>query len=124
MTRYLALFGALAAAFVLFYASARTPVPAPASAPASAFSAGRAMVDIAAMAPVPHPIGSPANHRVRDYLVQRMSALGLGPKIQHDISLEQASYAGQPYLGAAGEVENIIGVLPGRDRGANPAVWR
>ncbi len=120
MTRYLALFGALGAAFVLFYASVRTPGPAPADAPASAFSAGRAMVDIAAMAPAPHPIGSPANHKVRDYLLQRMTALGLNPVIQRDTSLEEEAYGGEPYLGA-GEVENVIGVLPGRDRSL-PAV--
>ena len=73
MPKIAALLAVLAAGFALFYVFNVTPAPAPASAPASQFSAGRAMADIAVMAPVPHPIGSPANARVRDYLVARMS---------------------------------------------------
>ena len=87
MTRYLALFGVLAAAFALFFISVSTPEPLSADAPPTVFSAGRAMSDIAAMAPVPHPIGSPADQQVRDYLVQRMTALVLAPSVQQSISM-------------------------------------
>jgi hypothetical protein len=113
-TRYLAVLAVIAAAFALFYAVARTPEPAPPSSRAQDFSAGRAMVDIAAMAPVPHPIGSPANRRVRDYLMGRMAALGLSPRIQSDVSLMHQADAFGPYVSAA-PVENLIGVMPGRD---------
>lgn len=120
MTRYLALLGVLVAGFALFYVSVATPDAAGAGAPQTAFSAGRAMADIAAMAAVPHPIGSPANQRVRDYLFQRMTALGLAPAIQQDVSQVSEIYAGSPYI-TAGVVQNVIGILPGRDH-ALPAV--
>lgn len=114
MTRYLALFGVLAAAFALFFIGVSTPDPLPADAPPTAFSAGRAMGDIAAMAPVPHPIGSPANQQVRDYLVQRMTALGLAPSVQQAVSMAAEATGGSSYL-SAGVVQNVVGVLPGRD---------
>jgi hypothetical protein len=114
------LFVCLAAGFLLFYAGDRTPAPQPAGAPADQFAAGRALSDIAAMAPVPHPIGSPANAGVRDYLLQRMTALGLSPTVQRDESHIQRAYNGQTFI-AGGEVENVIGVLPGRNR-ALPAL--
>lgn len=114
MTRYLALFGVLAAAFALFFISVSTPDPLPADAPPTVFSAGRAMGDIAAMAPAPHPIGSPANQQVRDYLVQRMTALGLSPSVQQSVSMATEAYGGSPHLNA-GVVQNVVGVLPGRD---------
>ena len=120
MTRYLALFGVLAAAFALFFISVSTPEPLSADAPPTVFSAGRAMSDIAAMAPVPHPIGSPADQQVRDYLVQRMTALGLAPSVQQSISMATEAYGDSPYLGA-GVVQNVVGVLPGRDH-ALPAL--
>ncbi len=120
MNRLAALAAVLTAGFALFYATAKTPDPLPANAPAGVFSAGRAMTDIAAMAPVPHPIGSAANARVRDDLVQRMTELGLSPQIQRDLSRRLETYQGQVYVGGA-HVENVIGVLPGRDR-ALPAL--
>ncbi len=120
MSRLRTLFVCLAAAFLVFYASARTPAPLPATTPAEQFAAGRALTDVAAMAPVPHPIGSPANAKVRDYLVQRMTALGLSPTIQRDQSHFQSSFGGRTYIGG-GDVENVVGVLPGRDR-ALPAL--
>ena len=115
MVRLTAFFACLAVAFGLFYLAAATPPPLAATAPATVFSAGRAMADIAAMAPVPHPVGSAANARVRDHLIARMSALGLSPRVQRDESHRAERYAGELYIGGA-EVENVIGVLPGRDR--------
>ena len=73
------------------------------------------MLDDAAMAPVPHPTGSPANARVRDYLIARMTALGLSPRVQRAESHRDRSYGGETYVSGA-DVENIIGVLPGRNR--------
>ncbi len=111
--RRLGLAVALIAGFVIFYLGSVTPKPAPANAPADAFSAGRAFADIQAMGSVPHPLGSPANAKIRDYLVGRMQALGLSPQIQRGAPVEARS----SYI-SGGQVENVIGVLPGRDRNA------
>ncbi|MEO8926093.1 MAG: M20/M25/M40 family metallo-hydrolase [Caulobacteraceae bacterium] len=120
MPRLTALLACLAAAFVLFYAAARTPAPLPTTAPAGVFSAGRAMIDDAAMAAVPHPVGSAANAKVRDYLIGRMTALGLSPQVQRAQSWRAKQFGGETFVGGA-DVENIVGVLPGVDR-ALPAV--
>ncbi|WP_312162324.1 M20/M25/M40 family metallo-hydrolase [Phenylobacterium sp.] len=116
MGRTIALVVCLAVAFLLGWAQERTPTPLPADAPATAFSAGRAMADVEIIAKVPHPIGSPANAAVRDHLVARMTALGLEPQVQRAQVLRQE----RGWI-AGGTVENVIGVLPGRDRAA-PAV--
>lgn len=111
------LLACLAAAFGLFYLQAASPRPEPADASPGIFSAGRAMADVAAIAPVPHPTGSAANARVRDYLIGRMTALGLSPQVQraesHWVWPRHIHKDGQVF-GAT--VENIVGVLPGKDR--------
>ena len=86
--RRIGLLAALIAGFVIFYLGSTTPRPAPANAPAEAFSATRAFADIRAMGSVPHPLGSPANAKVRDDLVARMQALGLSPQIQRAPAVE------------------------------------
>ncbi|MDB5423200.1 MAG: peptidase family [Phenylobacterium sp.] len=116
MGRLLALIAALAAAALIAWTTEKTPSPRPADAPASAFSAERAMADVRAIGSVPHPIGSAANHAARDHLVQRMAALGLSPQVRPGVGF--VSGAGErPFL-YGGSVENIVGVLPGRDRAA------
>jgi len=120
MARLTALLACLAVAFGLFYFAARTPEPLAVDAPPAAFSAGRAMVDDAAMAPVPHPVGSAANARVRDYLIARMNALGLSPRIQSAESHRAKTFGGETYVAGA-DVDNIVGLLPGRDH-ALPAL--
>ena len=115
MSKTLALFSCLAAAFALFYFGARTPDPRPASAPSADFSAARAMSDISVLAKVPHPVGSAANAAARDYLVSRMTALGLAPRLQRAESHGTRRFMGALYASGA-HVENIIGVLPGHDR--------
>ena len=110
-----ALIACVAVGFLLFHAGSRTPAPKPSAAPADQFAAGRALGDIAVMARVPHPIGSPANHRVRDYLIGRMTALGLSPRIQRGEGDFQRTFGKTTYIGG-GDVENLIGLLPGRDR--------
>ena len=112
MNRILALAIILAAAFALFYYSAATPPPLPVSAPATAFSAGRAMVDDAALAPVAHPVGSAANRAVRDRLVARMTALGLSPRIVRAKSRATREIGGETWIAGA-DVEDIVGLLTG-----------
>ena len=113
MARRIGLAVALIAGFIFFYLGSVTPKPAPANAPAADFSAGRAFADIQAMGSIPHPLGSPANAKVRDILMARMQSLGLSPQIQRGPSVE----ANGGFI-AGGTVENVIGVLPGRDRTA------
>lgn len=116
MGRNIALIVCLIVAFAWAWAAERTPEPRPANAPAGEFSAARAMIDVEAVAKSPHPMGSPANVAARDYLVGRMSALGLAPQVQRaEVVRQRDNWI------AGGVVENIIGVLPGKDRTA-PAV--
>ena len=117
MGRLLALAAALIAATLIAWISARTPQPRGADAPQTAFSAGRAMSDVRAIGSVPHPIGSAANHAARDYLVRRMGALGLAPEVHSGVGFGSRERGGKLYIGG-GTVENLIGVLPGRDRTA------
>ena len=116
MIRPLALVAALAAGFLLFLAGSVTPPPLAADAPVTAFSAARAMADVRVIGREPHALPSPAQRRVRDYLIGRMTALGLSPQLQ---AVESFTTSG-PRL-AGGGVVNLIGVLPGRDPVA-PAV--
>src|SRR5919107_1365967 len=62
------------------------PEPLPASAQASEFSAERAFSHVEQIAERPHPVGSPANAEVRDYLVDQLVALGLHPTVQEATS--------------------------------------
>ena len=117
MNRLAALCLALALALGIAMVAGRPPSPRPAEAPPEVFSAGRAMTDVAVIAREAHPIGSAANARARDYILARMTALGLAPQVQADFSLRRVTRVAQPvFLG--GRVENIVGVLPGRDRTA------
>jgi hypothetical protein len=113
MWKALSLLIALVGGFTIFYVGEVTPRPAPAGAPLDRFSAGRAMQDIQVMGATPHPAGSPADARVRDYLIARMTAMGLRPQVQRAASF--AVY-GDELNGAT--VDNVIGVLKGRDPAA------
>lgn len=62
------------------------PDTVPLDAPDTVFSSGRAMVDLAAIARQPHPPGSPEHARVREYLLERLSDLGLEPTVQTTVS--------------------------------------
>jgi hypothetical protein len=95
------------AAFIATLAQ-RPPASLPVGAPTHSFSAARALPDVAAIAQRPHPIRTPEQARVRDYLFGRMVALGLAPQLR-------------PAPSEQGEVYNLLGVLPGADRAA-PAV--
>ncbi len=68
----------------------------PASAPANVFSGERAMSHLPVIAREPHPVGSPAQARVRDYLMQELRIAGLETQIQ-----------------ATGGMENVMARLHG-----------
>lgn len=53
------------------------PYALPADAPATEFSAHRAFEHVKAMAKEPHPVGTPANDAVADYIVAQLEAMGV-----------------------------------------------
>lgn len=116
------LIGSLALALLIAVLALQVPRPAPTDSPPTAFSAGRAMIDVRAIAQRPHPVGSADHARVQALLLQRMAALGLQTSTQTGpISQGSARYlqemGGDP-AAANYSATNLIGVLPGR----NPAL--
>src|SRR4051812_39481821 len=98
---------ALLAGAALAWSAIVEPRPTLVGEPADAFSSGRAMADVRIVAARPHPVGSPENRRVRDYLVARLRSLGLETDVQrHRVD-------GGPRGVVA--VENIVAVLPGQN---------
>lgn len=79
------------------------PAVVPADSAASEFSAERAMHHLEIIAREPHPVGSLENAQVRDYLIQRISSLGLRPVVQKTTIFPSA-----PDDAAAITVENIL----------------
>ncbi len=69
-----------------------------ANAPATSFSAERAMVDLQVVSNEPHGAGSLAQAKVRDYIVEQVEALGLAAEIETN-----------------GSLANILVRLPGTD---------
>lgn len=110
--RSLIFFVAMGAALLLAALALRVPGARDADIPADQFSAGRAMADIRIVAARPHPIGSADQPRVRDYLVSRMTALGLSPQLRPG---EGTFSLPQRRIFVAGQVTNIVGVLPGTE---------
>lgn len=119
MGRYLALLIALMLGSWIAFNDQLLPESQPTGAPVSEFSAERAFADVTLMAAAPHPMGSPENARVRDALVRRMTDLGLSPQVRPGVGVQSPKWASDRII--AGPVENIVGVLPGRDRNA-PAI--
>jgi hypothetical protein len=69
-----------------------------ADAPATRFSAGRAMNDLQVVASEPHGAGSVAQERVRGYILSQVASLGLNAEVQ-----------------TSGKISNILVRLPGID---------
>ena len=117
--------GSLALALLLAVITLQTPRPVSADAPATAFSAARAMVDVREIAQRPHPLGSADHTRVRDYLFGRMSSLGLSPTLFEGPlspeSIRRSERLGQNPAGVGYTAVDLVGVLPGSDPTA-PAV--
>ncbi|MEQ1641085.1 MAG: M20/M25/M40 family metallo-hydrolase, partial [Novosphingobium sp.] len=110
---------ALAIGLVLGLYATMPPAPLAADAPATRFSAGRAMVDVRIIAARPHPAGSPENAAVRGYIQRRMADLGM------ETSLDTAPIPAKPLerlnnwsgrKDTSVTMTNVIGILPGRDR--------
>jgi hypothetical protein len=91
------------------------PRALPANSPADVFSAARAMRHVEAIAVEPHPIGSPREVPVREYVIAELKALGLEPEIQRPRDARPA--ASEPGRSPAiADVQNIVA----RWRGSGP----
>jgi hypothetical protein len=100
----------LCAAVYLTIVLISPPAPLPAEAPATEFSAGRAMQDLDIIAREPHPVGvSLAHEKVRDYLVGEIRLLGPEPQVQAAVGTRVV----QPGTRISESVENILVCLPG-----------
>ncbi|WP_100449188.1 M28 family peptidase [Glycomyces xiaoerkulensis] len=107
----LALLAVLAGLAVANWAAdTASPSPAPADAPERAFSADRAWDTVEAVAAEPHPIGTDANDRVRDLLVDRLETLGFNVEVETGPARDTAD--GRVHFGS---VANIVATLPGTD---------
>ena len=93
------------------------PSPVPATAPDSVFSSARAMSHLARIASEARPPGSPNHARTRDYLIDRLGALGHAPAVQTTTSF-RPGFGGTTTVAT---VRNILARIPGTEPGG-PAV--
>jgi acetylornithine deacetylase/succinyl-diaminopimelate desuccinylase-like protein len=80
------------------------------SASPTEFSGERAFDHLKVVAKEPHPMGSPANAAVRDYLIQEITAMGLRPEMQNTTAILRFPGANVIF---AGTVQNIMVRLKG-----------
>lgn len=111
MPKFWMLWPVVALAVALALLSAPPPAAVSATAPATAFSAARAMAVVRDIGRAPHPIGSAEHARVRDAVLARLAALGLEAWTNAGTAVRKTD---DGYVGA--DVENIVAVLPGKDR--------
>jgi hypothetical protein len=108
VTRAATAFGLLVLCAISVLRVTRPPSPVPATAPDTVFSAERAMRHVEAIAVRPHPMGSADHDRVRDYIMEQLTALGIKPQLQVTTAV------GTRYQ-AAGRVQNILAWMPGKE---------
>jgi len=124
MTRWWAVLIALVGAVILAIVATTPPGPVSADAPATAFSAARAMGDVYAIGGEPHPTGSIGDAEVRAYLIARLDSMGLDVTTASGRMSPQAKRrldGWRKTVAPAPPLTNIVAILPGRDR-AQPAV--
>jgi hypothetical protein len=85
----------------------RSPEVLPRNAKDNQFSAQRAEDYLKEFAIKPHPIGSKEHDRVRDYLMNTLTSLGVTPKIQ---KVENVNVGKNKV-----DIENIIARIPGKE---------
>ncbi|MBA3533527.1 MAG: M28 family peptidase, partial [Ardenticatenales bacterium] len=101
----------LGAAILLSVLRLQAPAALPSSAPPDQFSAGRAMVHTEAISRAPHPIGSPEQVAVREYLVRTLTDLGLETETQSAIALVGNGLGEN----GAGTANNVMARLKGSE---------
>lgn len=89
----------------------KLPTPLITPTTASEFSVENAYTHVAQIAVEPHPIGSAAQFKVRDYLISQIRQLGLQPEVQQTTAIRQDD---PPFM-VAGSVENIVVRVEGSD---------
>jgi len=91
------------------------PQAVPANAPLSAFSSGRAMEHLRVIAQRPHPMGSRESEKVRDYLLNQLTVLGLNPEIQTATVVSHWAKQRSFTLVPAATVVNVLARLRGTE---------
>ncbi len=87
------------------------PAAVPASAPASEFSAERAITHLRVIAQRPHPTGTADNARVREYLLEQLRSLNLDPQVQTATGTDLQTILGHPYwVGMARNAALVLAV--------------
>ncbi len=89
--------------------SIEPPAALDANAPATEFSAARAMRDVREIAKAPHPLGSAENDRVREYLVGRLRELGVNPEVQTTTVARHTPFGPDTWA----VVNNVVAKIPG-----------
>jgi hypothetical protein len=89
----------------------RPPAAKPESAPPAEFSAGRARAVLRDLLGdgAPHPVGSPANARVRERILGQLRSLGYSPEVQEAVACTSTANCAR--------VSNVLARLPGREPG-------
>jgi hypothetical protein len=118
MIRSAALAVTLVLGLAIAWLASQTPPAAPSTTVKTAFSAERAIVDVREVGRAAHPLESSDHARVRDYVADRLRRLGLEVRTQRTSVIVPEG----PRAVAGGEVENVIGVLHGRDASAKAVV--
>jgi len=95
---------------LMLWSQQRVPSPRPSSAPATDFSAERAMRHVEAITAETRFAGSPNHARTRRYIQAQLRGLGLVPQLQRTAVVNRFSDAADP---EAGTVTNIIARIPG-----------
>lgn len=99
---------------ILIAVTSRMP---PSGTSGSGYSLVEAQKTLDAIAREPRPVGSAGNAKARDWLAARFSALGLQVQRQAGVGVRQADFdARRRGSVSVSPYENIIAVLPGRDR--------
>jgi hypothetical protein len=99
-----------AVALLLSIFQAGPPPAKPESAPPAEFSAGRSKAVLRDLLGdgAPHPVGSPANARVREKILAQLRASGYAPEVQEAVACSPGSCA---------RVSNVLARLDGREPG-------
>ncbi|RMH17899.1 MAG: M28 family peptidase [Acidobacteria bacterium] len=99
---------ALSLAAYMALTAVEPPQPSSEDAPATTFSARRAMRLVEELGRRPRPLGSAEHQRVREVLTAELASLGLEPQIQRTVAARQRGR-----LLVAAQVENVLARLPG-----------
>lgn len=116
MPKWWTFWGVIIAAVALAWLTSAPPAPSPDTAPATEFSAERAMAVVRDIGRAPHPIGSAEHDRVRDAVLARLQGLGAQAWTVTGSAVRKTD---DGFVGA--DVENVVGVVPGKNRSL-PAV--